>query len=648
MKSIKSKILVSMLSVVLIGSILIGTITALLNAGGIDALMEKTLGPATQIAADAVRWRMDNYWTALSEAAASEVFRESEPTDPNLSPIRDDIAARNGFLYVGKMDANGFASTGISYGGEDYFQACRTSMQPYISNIMSDGQQMIFLLEVPILTDGRFEGVVYGGISADFLTDIVVNLAMGNDSVAYILDQRGNVIGHRERSVVEEGSNMIEAAKTDPGVADVAAVNQRMIQGETGFGAYKFYGDNKLVGFAPIGGCENWSLAIEASQREFKSTLDRSILLTILVVALVVIASFPVAIRMARSISEPIRACVARLERLSDGDLHTPTPVVKSNDETAELTNALGTTISHLNDVVQDVSHHLGQMARGDFREEINRSYWGDFIAIEQSIRSIHSALKDTLRQIRQSAGTVAASAGQVADGAQSLSQGAAEQAGAVKDLSFTIGEIDKSARETADAVIEANHFVDQAGAQLGVSVDYVKDLNSAMEQISTSSREIGKIIDTIETIAFQTNILALNAAIEAARAGVDGKGFAVVADEVGVLASKSDEAAKATKELIEGSIAAVAECSQAVGNVTDALDKTSVFAGNVTDKMSLMVHAVGNQTSAISQVTRGIDQISSVVHATSVTSERSAETSRELSDESQSMNSLVQQFQLE
>ena len=226
----------------------------------------------------------------------------------------------------------------------------------------------------------------------------------------------------------------------------------------------------------------------------------------------------------------------------------------------------------------------------------------------------------------------MAASAGQVADGAQSLSQGAAEQAGAVKDLSFTIGEIDKSARETADAVIEANHFVDQAGAQLGVSVDYVKDLNSAMEQISTSSREIGKIIDTIETIAFQTNILALNAAIEAARAGVDGKGFAVVADEVGVLASKSDEAAKATK----------------VGNVTDALDKTSVFAGNVTDKMSLMVHAVGNQTSAISQVTRGIDQISSVAHATSVTSERSAETSRELSDESQSMNSLVQQFQLE
>ena len=71
---------------------------------------------------------------------------------------------------------------------------------------------------------------------------------MGNDGVAYILDNKGNVIGHRERSVVENSSNMIEAAKTDPSVMDIAAVNQQMIQGETGFGTYNFYGDNKLVG----------------------------------------------------------------------------------------------------------------------------------------------------------------------------------------------------------------------------------------------------------------------------------------------------------------------------------------------------------------------------------------------------------------
>ena len=603
MKSIKSKIQISMLSVVLVGSVLIGVITALLNASGIDDVMTKTLGPATQMAADAVEWKMGSYWTALQEAAASDIFRDSDPTAPELIPLRDDIAQRNGFLYIGKMDASGFSSTGYNYAEEDYFQQCKSTMKPYISDIMNDGQQMIFLLEVPIITNGRFDGVVYGGISADFLSDIVVNLTIGGDGVAYVLDNKGNVIGHREASIVEEGSNMIEAAKTDPSVADVAAVNQRMVQRETGFGAYNFYGDNKFVGFAPIGGNQEWSIAIETSQREFKSSLDRSIVLTVLVVVLVVLATFPVAVKVGRSISGPIQACVARLEKMADGDLHTPSPQVKSKDETAQLARALETMLSRLNDVAQDVSHHLGKMAQGDFRENITRTYWGDFVAMEQ--------------------------------------------ASAIHELSATADSIAENARQTAAAAEEAGHFVTQAGAQLGVSVSYVQELNAAMEKISGSSTEISKIIDTIENIAFQTNILALNAAVEAARAGSAGKGFAVVADEVRNLASKSDEAAKATKELIEGSIAAVAEGGQVVAKVTQSLDKTSSIAENVTIKVDAVVEAVENQTTAISQVTEGIDQISSVIQSTSATSEQSAATAQELSDQSLLMNSLVRKFRL-
>lgn len=647
MKSIKSKIQISMLSVMLVGSVLIGVITALLNASGIDDLMTKTLGPATQIAADAVEWRMDSYWTALQEAAASDIFRESYPTDPALVPIRDEIARRNGFLYTGKMDASGLSSTGYNYAEEDYFQQCKASLEPYISDIINDGQQLIFLLEVPIITDGHFDGLVYGGINADFLSDIVLNLSIGNDGVAYVLDHKGNVIGHRERSVVEEGSNMIEAVKTDSSIADVAEVNQRMIQRETGFGSYNFYGDNKFVGFAPIDGYQKWSIAIETSQREFKSTLDRSIMLTILVVILVVIASFPVAVVVGRSISSPIRSCVVRLKGLADGDLQTPTPVIKSRDETAELTKALDTTILRLNDVVQDVSYHLGKMGQGDFREDITRTYSGDFIAIEKSIKAIHHSLKDTLLQISQSAGTVAASASQVSNGAQSLSQGATEQASAVQELSATVSNIEENARQTAAAAEEAGQFVNQAGAQLGISVDYVKELNTAMEKISNSSAEISKIINTIENIAFQTNILALNASVEAARAGIAGKSFAVVSDEVRNLASKSDEAAKATKELIESSIATVMEGGQVVDKVTKSLDKTSSIAENVTIKMNAVVEAVASQTTAIIQVTEGIDQISSVVQNTSSTSVESAATSQELSNQSLLMNNLVHKFQL-
>ena len=125
-----------------------------------------------------------------------------------------------------------------------------------------------------------------------------------------------------------------------------------------------------------------------------------------------------------------------------------------------------------------------------------------------------------------------------------------------------------------------------QAGTQLGVSVNYVHELNAAMEKISGSSTEISKIIDTIENIAFQTNILALKRRCGGSPGGSAGKSVCSWwLMEVRTLASKSDEAAKATKELIEGSITAVAEGGQVVAKVTESLDKTSSIAENVTIK---------------------------------------------------------------
>ena len=167
------------------------------------------------------------------------------------------------------------------------------------------------------------------------------------------------------------------------------------------------------------------------------------------------------------------------------------------------------------------------------------------------------------------------------------------------------------------------------------------------MGKISTSSEEISKIIAAIENIAFQTNILALNAAVEAARAGAAGKGFAVVADEVRNLASKSDEAAKATKELIGGSIEAVAEGRQSVERVTEALARTSELAGNVNAQMEIVVEAVTSQTESLEQVSGGIDQISSVVQTNSATAEESAAASEELSAEAIALKQLVDEFTL-
>jgi len=167
------------------------------------------------------------------------------------------------------------------------------------------------------------------------------------------------------------------------------------------------------------------------------------------------------------------------------------------------------------------------------------------------------------------------------------------------------------------------------------------------MEDINSTSGEIGKIVKNIEDIAFQTNILALNAAVEAARAGAAGKGFAVVADEVRNLASKSAEASKNTSSLIESTLQAVERGAQIANKTAQALGEVVTGVEDVTKTISQISTASEEQANAVKQVTLGIDQISSVVQTNSATAEESAAASEELSSQAQVLKDLVGQFKL-
>ncbi len=378
-----------------------------------------------------------------------------------------------------------------------------------------------------------------------------------------------------------------------------------------------------------------------------KTTNNSSIFMLVLLVVAVLIAIAIMAV-LIKGLTRPIYELEETAKAISTGNIEN-TITYESKDELGVLADSFRRTCEGLSAVIQDLSYLMNEMAKGNFdiRTKAENFYVGDFQPILSSIREMNKNLSNTLLRINDASDQVASGSDQVSSGAQGLSQGATEQASAVEQLAASINDISTQVKQTSENAKKASEQVENAGADLQISNQKMEEMIAAMSEISDRSGEIGKIIKTIEDIAFQTNILALNAAVEAARAGSAGKGFAVVADEVRNLASKSAEAAQNTTHLIEGSMQAVENGTRIAGSTAEALMSTVESTKNAVELVEKITRAAENQANSIQEITQGMDQISSVVQTNSATAQESAAASEELSSQSQMLKELTSRFTL-
>ena len=222
------------------------------------------------------------------------------------------------------------------------------------------------------------------------------------------------------------------------------------------------------------------------------------------------------------------------------------------------------------------------------------------------------------------------------------LNSAADDQHSIVEDIASDIESITCEAEKSIGESEKASEAAKSSTNMLLENNSEVKNMVSAMGEITEASHKIESIIKAIEDIAFQTNILALNAAVEAARAGAAGKGFAVVADEVRNLATKSAEAAKNTSALIQTTIDAVDKGTLLAENVAKRMEDVIRLSQESTEQSAAIIRLTESQAGSAKSAESKMQKISEGAAGSLKTAEESAQIAHSVSEQVRKMNMIV------
>lgn len=290
--------------------------------------------------------------------------------------------------------------------------------------------------------------------------------------------------------------------------------------------------------------------------------------------------------------------------------------------------------------------HDIAQ-GRGDLTQRLaieSRDEIGD-LALQ--FNAFVARMQETLRDVRRSTLSVHQAAGEISQSSEELATRTEQAAANLQQTSASMEEITSTVNHSADNAQQANTLVLSTADVAREGETAMGQVETTMQDINDSASRISDIITMIDAIAFQTNILALNASVEAARAGEHGRGFAVVAQEVRVLASRSSDASKEIRALIDASVQHTKSGSKLVRSAGDTMREIVSSVAKVTDVIGEITAGAKEQSSGIGQINTAVAEMDTMTQQNAAMVEESTTAAANMRRHAEQLNELISSFVL-
>lgn len=586
--SLKNKLLISFLAVLLIPSIIIGFNSYQSAENTINHIVMDSAEESTQLINQAISQFVDSQIQNidyLSDTLQPDHIKDNQ--DEHTRVILDKIQASKPDVeqtYIG-TETGEFMNSPTSFQnppGYDprerpwYQEAMKQKGKAIITDpYISKSSKQVVVTIAKATADGK--GVVAVNLKLDSLTETINEMKIGKKGYVFLVDSNNHFISHPTE---EAGAEAEDAYFT------------KIQASETGKFDYTIKGNQSKLAFL-TNELTGWKIVGTFSQEEVDQSVQPILNKMLIVIGISLALGLLLILFMIRSIIKPISSLIGSAKKISNGDL-SETATLTSNDEIGTL----AASFDHMRDSLRKVLLSVNDKATS-------------LAASSEQLTASTEQNSNAAKQISDSIQEVAFGSERQSQSLEESTQMVGEISTAMKHISDSSNEASLTAANASDVVQEGNKAIETSVNQMNYIKTTVSELSNSISDLGDHSMQIGQIIDVISGIAEQTNLLALNAAIEAARAGENGKGFAVVADEVRKLAEQSSQATEQIRQVILTIQNETNKAVQSMQSGSIEVDKGIEVVNHAGNSFARMKQFVENVSTQFQEVSASVQKIS-------------------------------------